>query len=62
LHPGFQEEVPYAFAVVQLDEGIRMMSNIVDCDVMEDIEIDMKLEVKFDDISDDWTLVKFKPA
>ena len=62
LHPGFQEEVPYVFAVVQLDEGVRMMSNIVDCDVVEDIEIDMKLEVKFDDISDDWTLVKFRPA
>ena len=60
-HPGFADDVPYAFAVIQLDEGVRMMSNVVDCPV-EDLAINMPLEVVFDSVTDDWTLVKFKPA
>ena len=60
-HPAFQDDVPYAFAVVQLEEGPRMMSNVVDCDVA-DVKVDMPLVVKFDDVTDDWTLVKFRPA
>jgi len=60
-HPAFADDVPYAFAVIQLDEGVRMMSNVVDCPV-EDLEINMPLEVVFDSVTDDWTLVKFKPA
>ena len=61
-HPAFQEDVPYVFAIVQLDEGVRLMSNVVDLDIPEDVEIDMRLRVKFDDVSEDWTLVKFAPA
>jgi uncharacterized protein len=60
-HPAFQDDVPYAFAVVQLEEGPRMMSNVVDCDIA-DVKIDMPLTVKFDDVTDEWTLVKFRPA
>jgi len=60
-HPAFNEDVPYAFAVIQLDEGVRMMSNVVDCPV-EDIKVNMPLEVVFDSVTDDWTLVKFRPA
>lgn len=45
--PGF--EPPYAIAVVQLDEGPRMMSNIVDCEqTPEALELDMALEVTFE--------------
>ena len=45
--PGFTP--PYAIAVVELDEGPRMMSNIVDCpQTPEALELDMKLEVAFE--------------
>lgn len=60
-HPAFQDDVPYAFAMVQLEEGPRMMTNVVDCDVA-DVRVDMPLTVKFDDVTDEWTLVKFRPA
>jgi uncharacterized OB-fold protein len=60
-HPGFQTEAPYAYAIVQLDEGVRMPTNIVDCP-LNDIRVDMAVTVVFDDVSPDWTLVKFKPA
>ena len=60
-HPAFSEDVPYAYAIVQLEEGVRMISNIVDCEP-EAVAVDMPLEVTFDDVSDEWTLVKFRPA
>ncbi len=45
--PGFTP--PYAIAVVELDEGPRMMSNIIDCpQTPEALELDMKLEVAFE--------------
>ncbi|MBU8819675.1 Zn-ribbon domain-containing OB-fold protein [Mycolicibacterium goodii] len=31
-HPAWQPETPYVLALVELDEGPRMMTNIVDCD------------------------------
>jgi uncharacterized OB-fold protein len=59
--PGFTP--PYAIAVVELDEGPRMMSNIVDCpQTPEALELDMKLEVAFEKLDDRITLPLFRPA
>src|ERR1700761_2479058 len=59
--PGFTP--PYSIAVVELDEGPRMMSNIVDCpQTPEALELDMKLEVKFEQFDDQITLPLFRPA
>ena len=38
--------VPYAIAFIELDEGIRMMTNIVDCD-LDTIHIGQKVQVVF---------------
>jgi uncharacterized OB-fold protein len=62
MNPAFNEDVPYAYAIVQLDEGIRMITNIVDCEIPDGLAIDMRVEAVFDDVADDWTLVKFRPA
>ena len=59
--PGF--EPPFAIAVVELEEGPRLMSNIVGCaQTPEALELDMALEVTFERLSDDITLPQFKPA
>ncbi len=59
--PGFTP--PYAIAVVELDEGPRMMTNIVDCpQTPEALVLDMALEVTFEKQSDQITLPFFKPA
>lgn len=59
--PGFTP--PYAIAVVALDEGPRMMSNIIDCpQTPEALVLDMPLEVAFQKIDDTLTLPVFKPA
>jgi uncharacterized OB-fold protein len=60
-HPSYKDDLPYAVAIIQLDEGPRMESNIIGCK-MEDIKIDMPVEVVFDDVTDEVTLPKFKPA
>ena len=56
----FQEDVPYTVAIVKLDEGVRMMSNIIGIDP-EDVRVGMAVEVVFDDITPTISLPKFRP-
>ncbi len=60
VNAAFQPDAPYAYAVIQLDEGPRLVSNIVDCPV-EDVTVDMPVTATFDDVTPEVTLVKFKP-
>jgi hypothetical protein len=59
--PGFEDEAPYAIAVVQLQEGPRMMTNIVGVpQTPEHLVLDMELEVVFVP-QGDVVLPKFTP-
>ena len=58
---GFMEDVPYIFAMIQLNEGPKMVSNLVEIDSSE-VEVDMMVEAVFDDVTEEITLIKFKPA
>ena len=58
---GFREALPYVMAWVELDEGVKMMTNIVDCPP-EQVKIGMPVEAVFDDVTPEVTLVKFRPA
>jgi hypothetical protein len=60
-HPAFKDDVPYNVAVIRLDEGPQLISNIVNCK-NEDIQMDMPVEVVFDDVTDEVTLPKFRPV
>ena len=56
-------DAPYVIAVVELDEGPRLMSNLVDADPdPKKLKIDMPLEVVFDDVTEQVTLPKFRPV
>jgi uncharacterized OB-fold protein len=56
-------EAPYAIAVVLLQEGPRMLSNIVDTpQTPEALVLDMPLEVVFEHFSEDISLPFFRPA
>ena len=57
----FEEEMPYVVAVIQLEEGPRIESNIINCPV-ENVTIDMPVKVTFEDVAEDYTLYKFEPA
>jgi len=56
-YPGIK--VPYSVVLVELDEGVRIISNMADC-TPEEIYIGMLVEVVFEDIAEDLTLFKFK--
>jgi uncharacterized OB-fold protein len=59
--PGFTP--PYSIAVVQLEEGPRMLTNIVDCpQTPEALALDMPVEVSFEKQDDTITLPLFRPA
>ncbi len=59
--PGF--EAPYAIAVVELEEGPRMMTNIVDSpQTPEALILDMPLEVVFTEIDEKISLPHFRPV
>ena len=60
-HPGFAAEVPYAVVVIELDEGVRMLSNLVGCPT-RDVRIGLPVEVVFDEVTPEVTLPKFRPA
>ena len=60
-HSAFREDAPYVYAMVQLDEGPRLIANIVSCPI-EDVKIDMRVTVTFDDVTPEVTLVRFRPT
>ena len=59
--PPFPERVPYVAAIVDLAEGPRMMTNVVECE-FEALEVGMALEAVFHPTSDEVTIVQFRPA
>src|SRR4030042_4221259 len=56
-HPGFENEVPYVVADVELEEGPRLLTNIVDCPHNE-VKCDMPVEVTWEDIAEEVRLPK----
>ena len=61
MYPAFKDEVPYAVALIEMEEGPRIVSRIVDV-APEDLSMDMPLEVIFEDVTDEVTLPKFRRA
>jgi uncharacterized protein len=59
--PMFADEVPQRIAVVELAEGVRMTSTLVDV-ADDEIRIGMSLRPVFDAVSEDITLLRFTPA
>jgi uncharacterized OB-fold protein len=57
----FIPDMPFVIAVVILEEGVRMLTNIVDCDV-DALQCDQAVEVAFRKKNDEFTLPMFKPV
>lgn len=56
-HPGMP--APYVVALIELDEGPRLISNVVGCPP-EDVEIDMSVRLRFESAGD-FLLPRFEP-
>lgn len=62
-NPAFQGDIPYVVALIELTEGVRMLTNLVD--VAADptvVRVGMPVEVVYDAVTDEITLPKFRPA
>lgn len=59
VNPAFRDRLPWGVVEIKLEEGVYLISNIVDCDP-EEIEIGMDVEVVFEEVNDEITLPKFK--
>jgi len=57
----FEPDIPYVVAWVDLDEGPRLITNIVGCPA-EDVKLGMKVSVVFEQASREIWLPKFKPT
>ena len=57
----FADVTPYVIAIVELEEGVRMTTNIVGCPP-EEVRIGMPVEAVFDDVTDDVSLIRFRPG
>ena len=60
-HPAFEAEVPYVVALVELEEGPRLLTNILGVSA-DQVACDTAVEVVFDDVSDEFSVPKFKVA
>jgi uncharacterized OB-fold protein len=60
MNPGFASAVPYNVAQVDLEEGVRMVSNIVGIP-NDALRIGMKLQAVFEAVGDNGSLPKFRP-
>jgi len=57
--PEFISDMPYVLAIVRMDEGYKLMTNIVDCD-FADLQCDLSVEVIFEKVTEAITLPKFR--
>lgn len=60
-NPAFEADLPYTVAVVELEEGARILSNVVGVPP-EQVTCGMPVEVVFEDVTPEVTLPKFRPV
>jgi hypothetical protein len=60
FHPAYQEEVPYAMALVELEEGVRMLLRVVECPLAT-LAIELPGEIRFLPLTAEVHLPVFAP-
>ncbi len=60
-HPWFMDKTPYVYALVELEEGVRLPSQIVGVPPAE-VTIGLEVEAVFEKVDDEHTLLLFRPA
>ena len=58
-HPGFADEIPYNVAFVDLDEGVRVTTNIIGTH-NDELVIGSRVELATERITQDLALAKFR--
>jgi uncharacterized OB-fold protein len=60
FHPEFAEEIPYAVALVELDEGVRMVLRVVDCP-LDALRIETEGKIRFLPLTEEISVPVFVP-
>jgi uncharacterized protein len=60
-HPGFAGDLPYVVAIVELDEGPHLLTNIVGCRP-EEVQCGMEVVPFWEEVTPEVTLPKFRPV
>ena len=60
LHPAFAADIPYIAALVELDEGVRMATRLLNCD-RSALQLGLRVELVFQVIGDCFQLPCFQP-
>jgi uncharacterized OB-fold protein len=61
MHPAFAAEVPYAVIVVEMEEGVRLVTGLRGLDPSE-LRLDLPVEVEFEKLNDEIAIPHFHPA
>jgi uncharacterized OB-fold protein len=59
IHPAFEPDVPYASVVVEMEEGVRLLSIVLDCPP-DELTVEMPVEVAFEAATPEVTLPMFR--
>ena len=58
--PAYQDKTPYNVSLIDLDEGPRLISNVIGCK-HDEVKIGMPVEIVYDD-REEYTLPQFRPV
>ena len=61
MMPQFADLVPYSPVVIEMNEGVRLVSWLVDVPP-DELRLDLPVEVAFDEVTPEVTLPKFRRA
>ena len=61
MHPAFAAEVPYAVIVVEMEEGVRLVTGLRGLDPSA-LRLDLPVEVEFEKLNDEIAIPHFHPA
>ena len=61
LNSAFEDALPYVVAVIELEEGLHMVSRISDC-APGRLAVDLPVEIAFERVSDEFVLPILRSA
>ena len=61
MHPAFKDDCPYAAVVVEMEEGVRLLSQVTDCPP-DRLTVDAAVQVVFEDVNPEIALPRFELA
>lgn len=61
VNPAFRDNAPYNYVVIELNEGVRMIGNVINWEGdPKDMPVDVPVEAVFEDVTPEWTLIKWR--